>query len=499
MPGTRSNTVLRFTSGLAAFLWLICCSVLFADKPNVVLIMADDMGFGDVQALNPDSKIPTPHLNRLAADGMKFVDAHSPSAVCTPTRYALVTGRYCWRSRLKRGVLNGYGEPLIEKDRPTLATVLKSAGYETGIVGKWHLGLGFAKDATKKENLGFDFSQPIDHGPNDLGWDFSFVIPASLDFPPYIYIKDHQITQFPSIREKASKFPAFWRKGERSPNFDMADCLDRLTEEATQFITSKANGEKPFFLYYPLTAPHKPVYPHPRFKGKTDLGAYGDFVHQVDATVGDVMKAIDAAGIRKNTLVIYTSDNGSFMYRRDDENAECHVDDETVQAYRSDRHTSNGPFRGTKADIYEAGHHVPFFVRWPERIKPGSESDKVICHVDCLATLADITGAEIPEGHAIDSHSFLAAAEGRAASPRPGVINHSGAGMFAIREGKWKLIAGNGSGGRQNPRGKAFEGPYQLYDLASDISESTNLLDSHPDVAKRLQDELTMIRELPGK
>lgn len=478
---------------------LIGTSLLAAEKPNIVLIMADDMGYGDVQALNPDSRIPTPHLNDLAAEGMTFVDAHSPSAVCTPTRYALVTGRYSWRSRLKRGVLNGYGEPLIEKDRPTLATLLKSAGYETCIVGKWHLGLGFVKDATKQQNNGFDFSQPIDHGPNDLGWDYSFIIPASLDFPPYVYIRNHEITRFPSIAESASRFPAFWRKGERAPDFDMADCLDRLTSEATQFIAGKVDSDKPFFLYFPLTAPHKPVYPHPRFQGKTELGPYGDFVTQVDATVGEIMKAIDTAGVRKNTLVMYTSDNGSFMYRRDDPEAMCHVDDETLQAFRSDRHTSNGPFRGTKADIYEAGHHVPFLVRWPERVAAGSVSEKTICHVDCFATFADIIDVDKPEGHAIDSHSFLPSMLGQAASPRPGVVNHSGSGMFAIRNGQWKLIAGNGSGGREQPHGVPFERPYQLYDLKADIRETNNLIEQRADVAKIMEQELERIRNMAGQ
>ena len=211
------------------------------------------------------------------------------------------------------------------------------------------------------------------------------------------------------------------------------------------------------------------------------------------------MKAIDTAGITKNTLVIYTSDNGSFMYRRDEDDAVGHVDDETVQAFRSDRHTSNGSFRGTKADIFEAGHHVPFFVRWPERIRPSSESEKTIRHVDCLATFADITGATIPEGHAIDSHSFLAELEGKATSPRPGVVHHSGSGMFAIRDGKWKLIAGNGSGGREKPKGEPFGHPYQLYDLKADITESNNLYDTRKDIAKRLEDTLQSIRDLEGK
>ncbi len=481
-------------------LWLViplCLSTvaaLAAPKPNIVLIMADDMGFGDVHALNPDSAIPTPHLDRLASEGMTFMDAHSPSAVCTPTRYALVTGRYSWRSRLKRGVLNGYGAPLIEKDRPTIGSLLTSAGYRTGIVGKWHLGLGFSQD--RDDPRRFDFSQPVDHGPNDLGFARSFIIPASLDFPPYIYLADHQITKFPNLRERASKFPNFWRAGERSPDFDMEECLDRLTTEAVEFVRLAAEGEKPFFLYFPLTAPHKPVLPHARFRGHTKLGPYGDFVSQVDATVGEVLSAIDTAGAKKNTVVIYTSDNGSFMIRRDDPSASDHVDDETIQAYRSDRHTSNGVFRGTKADIWEAGHHVPFFVRWPQRVEPGSQCKNTICHVDCFATFAEIAGTKVPEGAAKDSHSFLAQLDGRSASTRPPVIHHSGGGMFAIRDGKWKLVAGNGSGGREKPSGRPFQRPYHLYDLEADISEQTNLIDQLPDVVKRLEDELKRIREL---
>lgn len=471
---------------------LSCLAALSAETPHIVLIMADDMGFGDVSALNPESKIPTPFLDQMARDGMTFVDAHSPSAVCTPTRYALVTGRYCWRSRLKRGVLNGYGAPLIEKDRPTLATTLKSVGYSTGIVGKWHLGLGFAKH----EDGAFDFSKPVDHGPNHLGWDFSFIIPASLDFPPYIYLRNHSITQFPSIAERAKKFPAFWRAGERAPDFDMATCLDRLAEEAADFIARQAKESKPFFLYFPLTAPHKPVFPHPRFQGKTELGPYGDFVTQVDATVGKVLASIDQAGIRDNTLVIYTSDNGSFMYRLDEADAVGHVQDETIQAYRATDHRANGPFRGTKADIYEAGHHVPFFVRWPSRVQAGSRAGKTICHVDCLATFAEITGATIPSGHAVDSHSFLSQLVGNAVQKRPGVINHSGSGMFAIRDGKWKLIAGNGSGGRAKPRGKAFEHPYQLYNLEDDLGEAHNVIERYPEIAQRLEAELQTIRNL---
>ena len=253
------------------------------------------MGYGDVQALNPKSKIPTPHLDKLAAEGMTFTDAHSPSAVCTPTRYGLLTGRYSWRTRLKSGVLNGYGEPLIEPGRPTVGSFLKQHGYHTGIVGKWHLGLGFAKTADGK----FDFSKAISDGPHTSGFDFSYVIPASLDFPPYRYIKNGKNTKYPLLEQAAQPFPEFLRKGERSPELVMEDCLDDLLAQATSYIQRQAKGDKPFLLYFPLTAPHKPVLPHYRFRGETELGPYGDFIVQVDWTVGQVLKAIDEAGLRE--------------------------------------------------------------------------------------------------------------------------------------------------------------------------------------------------------
>ena len=352
----------------SALLCVLCRPLPAAERPNVVVILADDMGYGDVQALNPDSKIPTPNLNRLAADGMTFTDAHTGSAVCTPTRYGLVTGRYCWRTRLTSGVLNGYGEPLMDQSRQTIADFLGGQGYHTGIVGKWHLGLGFAKDGQD-----FDFSKPVSDGPHTHGFAFSHIIPASLDFPPYVYIRNGEITKFPSVEQAAVSFPKFLRKGERGPDLIMEEVLDELARQAGGYIERQSKTEQPFFLYVPLTAPHKPVWPHPRFVGMTDLGPYGDFVTQVDATVGDILKSIDEAGVRDETLVIYTSDNGSFMRRSSDPNFVDHVLDETVQEYRETHHTANGPFRGTKADIYEAGHHVPFFARWPGNIEAGSE------------------------------------------------------------------------------------------------------------------------------
>lgn len=476
------------------FLAALSVSRLYAGSgsPNVVVILADDMGYGDVQALNPASKIPTPNLNALAESGMTFTDAHTPSAVCTPTRYGLLTGRYCWRSRLKRGVQDGYGHPLIEKDRPTIASFLKAQGYQTGIVGKWHLGLGFQR----VDNKTIDFTKPLDHGPNDLGFGWSKIIPASLDFPPYVYIQNHRVTGLPNRTQEKQGFPQYLRKGELGSDFDMEGCMDHLVETAAGFITEASKkDDAPFFLYFPLTAPHKPVWPAKRFQGTTKLGSYGDFVAQVDWTVGQVLKAIDDAGVRENTIVIYTSDNGSFMHRLDAVDAKGHVDDDSIQGFRADRHRANGPLRGTKADIWEAGHRVPFFVRWPGEVKKSSRSATTICLTDVFATVADVLAKPKPAKAGPDSFSFLPDLKGKQRqTERPVVIHHSSGGMFSGRVGDWKLVLGNGSGGRQQPKGKPFGRPYELYNLADDLGESTNVIANHPDIAQKLESAVEAVR-----
>lgn len=481
-----------------------------AERPNIVVIMADDMGYGDVHALNPQSRIPTPHLDQLASEGMTFTDAHTPSSVCTPTRYGLLTGRYCWRSSLKRGVLNGYGSPLIEADRPTFASFLNSHGYHTGIVGKWHLGLNFVrtersttdkKKGTKKKNASplLDFTQPVTDGPNRRGFEYSYIIPASLDFPPYVYVHNQSITEARTVLQPAVRFPRFLRRGPRARDLVMAECLDHLKDRAIAYLETRArNPEQPFLLYFPLTAPHKPVLPHPRFRGQSELGPYGDFIIQVDQTVGDVLKSLSKTGLSKNTLVIYTSDNGSYMYRRDDPAAADHVQDPAIQAYRSDHHRSNHIYRGTKADIWEAGHRVPFFARWPDHIRPGSRNATPICLVDLFATFSTLIGQPLPKHAAGDSYSFASLLSGKALDrARPPVIHHSASGMFAIRDGKWKLILGNGSGGRQSPRGKPFQKPFFLVDLQADPTESRNQIADHPDVARRLEAACQQLRRGP--
>ncbi len=433
-------------------LYMVWCSlgwvqqqVCSAELPNIVIILADDMGYGDVQRLNPESKIPTPNLDGLASQGMTFTDGHSPSAVCTPTRYGLLTGRYCWRSRLKSGVLGGYSPPLIDRERPTIATMLKSRGYRTAAVGKWHLGMELPRlDTSSKAQEGWegdpgiDFKGVISDSPIHHGFDYYFGVSASLDMAPYVYIRNDRFTMQPSIAQAAVKFPHFIRKGPRAEDFRIDEVLDRLTEEATGFIEKAAQGDEPFFLYLPLTAPHKPTQPHERFRGKTSLGEYGDFVTQVDWTVGQVLSELDRSNVADETLVVYTSDNGSYMYCYDDERDD-HVSDSSIQGYLSSNHRANGRLRGTKADVWEAGHRVPFFVRWPGKVQPGSTCNTTICLTDLYATMAEIAGAELGAEAAEDSCSLVSMLQGEKVDRgRPSlIIRQMACSRFAMAVGSW--------------------------------------------------------------
>ena len=474
---------------------------LQAAKPNIIFILADDMGYGDVQALNPKSKIPTPHLNRLAKEGMTFTDAHSPSGVCTPTRYGVITGRYCWRSRLKRGVLGGYSAPLIEKDRSTVGSVLQKSGYYTAAIGKWHLGMNMtrreggrpAKDRWDGDG-NVDFTKPIADSPITRGFHEYFGVSASLDMAPYIWIENDRFVRANLVQQPAVKFPGYVRQGPRAADLKFEEGLDVLGERAAGFLKRMTRQKKPFFLYMPLTGPHKPVTPHSRFIGKTGLGPYGDFVMNVDDTVGQVLKALDETKLADNTLVLFTSDNGSFMYRVEDEND--HVKSPGKQQYHPQNHRANGPWRGTKADIWEGGHHVPFFARWPGKVKPGSNCEHVITHTDLFATAVEVAGARVPKGAAPDSYSYLSLLLGNEKEySRPPVIHHSASGMFAIREGDWKLILGNGSGGRQQPKGKPFAKPYILSNIRADQAETKNHSETESKIASRLEAAFVKIQK----
>jgi len=437
--------------------------------PNIVYILADDLGWGDLRCYNPKSAVPTPNADRFASQGVRFTDMHSPSAVCTPSRYGIMTGRYCWRSRLKQGVLNGYDPNLIEAGRLTVPAMLKSRGYYTAGIGKWHLGLG--------DRPHTDYDQPLRPGPLDHGFDDYFGIPASLDMDPYLYFHNDRPVEKPTAQIVASNSPrgVFWRGGARAPGFELEQVLPTLTSRAVDTIRERARTpDQPFLLYLALTAPHTPWLPRPEFRGKSKAGDYGDFVAQVDDTFGRVLKALDESGLADNTLVVVTSDNG----------ADWKVADKAAFPHRA-----NDDWRGEKADIWDGGHRIPFMARWPGHIAPNTTTDELGCLIDLMGTAAEVVNYKLPNNAGEDTFSMLPAMLGKKGKPiREAVVHHSNQGMFGIRQGDWKLEFGLGSGGFSDPRTEEPKpgGPKgQLYNLASDPVEQNNLwLDKPAEVAR---------------
>ncbi len=488
---------MRFpTPLLLATLCLFATAARAADKPNIVYLLADDLGYGDVQVLNPKrGKIATPQLDRLSAQGMTFTDSHSGSSVCTPTRYGIMTGRYAWRSSLVSGVLGGESPPLIAADRLTVAEMLRKQGYHTACIGKWHIGMEWAKwdsPAERKQHPGWshDFSKPITRGPTACGFDTFFGIAASLDMAPFAFIENDRVTELPTAEK------TWVRKGPAAPGFEAVDVLPALTKRAIETIAKHAPDAKkgvPFFLYLPLNSPHTPIVPSPEWKGKSGLGDYGDFVMQTDACVGHILAALEANGVAENTLVIFTSDNGCSPAAG-------------IDALEKQGHYPNQDWRGTKADIWEGGHRVPFFVRWPAKIKAGTRSETTLCHTDFMATAAELSGAKLPDNAAEDSFSFLPDLLGTGKSARPSVVNHSIHGQFALRAGNWKLEFCPGSGGWSDPGDAAARKDglpaLQLYDLAADPAEAKNLQAEKPELVQKLTAELASLvangRSTPG-
>lgn len=441
------------------------------ERPNIVYILADDLGWGDMRCYNRDSAVPTPNLDRLASQGMRFTDMHSPSSVCTPTRYGILTGRYAWRSSLKKGVLWGYSPNLIEPGRMTVASMLKAQGYATCGIGKWHLGFG------TREKV--DYDQPLRPGPNDHGFDYFFGIPASLDMDPYVYVENDHVVEKATAHTEGRNSPrgVFWRPGAMAPSFKIEEVLPTLARKAVSYIQERAKKpSQPFFLYFALTAPHTPWVPLPAFRGKSKAGDYGDFVAQVDDVAGQVLRALADAGLEKNTLVIFTSDNGA------------HWTPEDKAKYP---HLANAHWRGMKADIWDAGHRIPFLARWPGRIPAGTVSAEIGCLTDFMATAAELVGAKLPSNAAEDSFSLLPVLLGRKLTKpvREAVVHHSSEGMFSIRQGEWKLCLGLGSGGFSQPKTvkpKPGEAPGQLYNLREDPEEKRNVYLEHPEIVQRL-------------
>ncbi len=493
---------------LVALVALGLAARLNAASPNIVVILADDLGIGDVRAFNPDGKIPTPHLDALAAAGLMFTDAHTPSAVCSPTRYGLLTGRYCWRTRLQSGVLGGLSPPLIEPGRLTLASLLHRKGYHTACVGKWHLGLGWhVKPGATVNPVGIesreqvhsvDYAKPFDKGPLTAGFDTYCGIAGSLDMVPYTFLHDDRVAKLPSEERDfplmLGRKPGRTRLGPAAPGFDAADVLPELTKHAVAYIDGRAaaaKAGKPFFLYLPFASPHTPILPAKQWQGRSGLNPYADFVMQTDAAVGAVLAALDKNGLAGNTLVVFASDNGCSPQAKFPE-------------LRAKGHDPSAGFRGTKADIYEGGHRVPFVVRWPGAVKPG-RTDRLVCLTDFFRTCAEIVGAAVPDDAGEDSVSFASAWSG-AAPARADVVHHSVNGSFAVRKGKWKLCLCPGSGGWSAPRPGRDDAtglpPVQLFDLAADRAEKVNVQDRHPEVVagltKLLEKQVAAGRSTPG-
>jgi arylsulfatase A-like enzyme len=465
---------------LNILLWMAFLATGFAQKnaqkPNIIYILADDLGYGDVSLLNKNSKIKTTHIDALGQQGMKFTDAHSNSAVCSPTRYGILTGRYAWRSTLKSGVLWSYDKHLIEPERPTVASVLKANGYETACIGKWHLGMDWDMDEKGTVN----FLKPIKNGPNANGFDYFFGITASLDIPPYFYIENDKITATSIDTIAATTGKGFWRKGPVGNDFKHEEVLPVLAQKAIDYIAAHANKKSPYFLYLPLTAPHTPILPVKAYLGKSGTNAYGDFVLMMDDLVGRIVEAVKASGTEGNTLIVFTSDNG----------ASPAADFKELQSLG---HDPSAHFRGAKADVFDGGHRIPFIVKWPGKIEPNTDCHQTICLTDWMATCYAMIDQKKPDHVGEDSYSLMPLFLNKGRYLRKSTIHHSIDGEFAIRKGKWKLIACPGSGGWSFPtKGKdtANLPAVQLYDLEKDPGETKNLQGQYPRVVKKLQKEL---------
>jgi arylsulfatase A len=477
--------------------------------PNIIYILADDLGYGDVTVYNPQARTSTPNIDRLASQGIRFTDAHSPCAVSTPTRYGILTGRYSWRSRLKTGVLNGYSLSLIEKERTTVASFLKRNGYTTGVVGKWHLGLDWVqkKDAEKAspgnrsrvidseiikslDPPSIDFSAPPTDGPLNHGFDYSFILPASLDMPPYCYLENDKLLAVPDQLTEGNDLDkgsagAFWRAGLIAKGFDFEQVTPTFTQKAISFLKKQSSTGQPFFLYLPYSSPHTPWMPSVEYRGKSGAGQYGDFVNMVDAEVGKILQTVKDLGLDNNTIVFITSDNGPFWRP------------EFIEKFN---HRAAYIYRGMKADAFEGGHRVPFIVRWPGKIKPDSQCTEPIELTNLLATCAGITNNKLTENEGEDSHNILPLLLGNtSAYKRPeALIQNSSRGLFVVRSGDWKLILGLGSGGFSKPESiqpKAREAPGQLFNLKDDPSETKNLYLEYPEKVEELNAILNKYKE----
>lgn len=484
----------KFSLISAALLSATSVSAAKSASPNVILILADDLGYGDISAYNPQSKIQTPNIDRLAKSGTSFTDAHSVSALSTPSRYGLLTGRYPWRTTLKEGVLNGYSPAMITPDRRTIAQMFSDRGYSTACIGKWHLGWGWQKCADAQSDKDVDFSAPITDGPTDRGFDYFYGLPASLDIAPYVYVENNRATSLPNRIIPADKGLKLMHGGPAGADFDAQDCMPNTINRSIAYVNERKGDSKPFFLYLPITAPHTPVLPANEYRGKTPIGDYGDFVVMIDDMVGRLVTALDNNGQLDNTIIIFTSDNGCAPYVG-------------VKEMESAGHFPSYIYRGYKTDIYEGGHRIPLIVSWHNGLKERTDNS-LVALTDLYATFAQMTGHTLANDEAVDSYSFWPNLIGKGTSKRKDMVYASGKGFLSLRTPNLKLVFHAGSGGWGFPSKKAeMEGlpALQLFDLNADPSEKSNLIttDPHDNVVKDMTATIRKYiadgRSTPGK
>lgn len=466
---------------LISLFYLSSCSVNREEQknPNIIYVLADDLGYGDISVFNENGKIKTPNIDKMAFEGIKFTDAHTSSSVCTPTRYGILTGRYNWRSRLKGSVLTGKSKALIPNSRSTVASMLQKQSYHTAFIGKWHLGWDWA--LTNNDSFGgkgwnikdfdnVDFSKPVTNTPNDLGFNYTYGHSGSLDMAPYVYVENGKVTAIPDTTTVNTGKYSWWREGPTGRDFDHEDVTPNFFRRSFKYIKERSKEADPFFLYLALPSPHSPILPTEEWQDSSGLNPYGDFVMMIDDYMGQLEKVIKESGIEDNTIVIFTSDNGCSPAAKIDE------------LVKKGHHPSY-IYRGHKADIFEGGHRVPFIVKWPKKIKEGIVSHETICTTDLMATCAEIVGYSLSDNEGEDSYSLVSLFEQvKLDKPlREATVHHSINGSFAIRKDQWKLIMCPGSGGWSFPKPNNKEAinllpKYQLYNLKNDPSETNNLL-----------------------
>jgi arylsulfatase A-like enzyme len=481
-------------------LTLLALPSLATTRPaNIVLILSDDVGYGDIGCQGA-TKVKTPNIDRLATDGLRFTDAHATSGTCTPSRYSLMTGRYAWRKK-GTGILPGDASLIIDPGSPTLPAILQEKGYSTAAVGKWHLGLGRGK---------VDWNGEIEPGPLEVGFGYSYIIPATGDRVPCVFVENHRVVGFdpkdpiavsyglkvgdePTGKEHPELLKMKLSQGHdntiingisrigfmaggKLARWKDEDIADNLTKQATDFI--ERTKDKPFFLYFATHDIHVPRVPHPRFAGTSECGVRGDVIQELDASIGEVMKTLQRLKLDEDTLVIFSSDNGPVV---DDGYADGSVE-------KLNGHKPAGPYRGGKYSNYEGGTRVPFIVRWPGHVKPGT-SDALICQIDLLASFATLAKAEVPKDSAPDSLNLLSVLLGESQNGREELIEQAtGPQSLAIRRGPWKLVPHIG------PLAKKPGGP-ELYNVADDPGETKDLSDQRPEQVQELSERLQQIRE----